>query len=142
MWVLADLQATTQEQVALSDVLDKPEQFETIEQGHVIRLNLKGDMKSDYDRDYINVHLVSSIDALVLKSILEKDPRFIEDEGGEHFTISVESPFGQALIGKTKGESVQFVGGHGDTYKARVAGEDDAIQLSDLFNIFIAEENT
>lgn len=134
MWVLADHQAQIQRMINNSTLMEVPTQVDIVQQGHVVKLKLKGELKDDYGLTHLWVHLVSEPDKLFLDSVLKSKAEFDEHNGGQHILLSVNTPMARSILGKRRGESITFEGGHGDVFEETITNEEQSIMVSHIID--------
>lgn len=126
------LEKTSASLLAGASELQRPEQNMTVELGHMVKVRLLDDPDAvDMGIKETVIHLLSTGDAQILSKVLISDQRFVDRVS--QLIVSIDSPLGKALLGRTRGETFFYQGGH-EQFRARVLNVEDAINATYFFD--------
>lgn len=126
------LEKTSTSLLAGANELQRPGQNVTVQLGHMVKVRLLDDPDAvDLGIKETIIHLLSTADAQVLNKVLANDSRFTDRVS--QLIVSIDSPLGQALVGRERGETFTYQGGH-EEFRARVLRGNEAIEATYFFD--------
>jgi transcription elongation GreA/GreB family factor len=121
-------------------LLDKPEQNDVIEMGHVVTINFLNDPFIERDVSVV-VHLLSAADKQALDQYSKSNGSFKQQYNNGHDTmiVSIDSALGSALLGKQRGEKGSYKGldelNEATNLKFAVVDKPESIDVTTLFDL-------